>query len=282
MATLLEQLQAAEQRAEKAERSNAQLREDVNARYWDKCREENTQLRADLERVTAEKDRLQRNLDTAQSALCGASDALRKGDAHEAHGWLTRREAYEKARARDREMQERVAELEAEVERLRGENYQDLYEQMREAWGGHFDGVCSAEVWAFLESRATHMPTTSLRADLAAARERIAYLESLDRDVDTYPCGCARQSLHDPLTCVACDNSKLREQLAEWENPDSPKRHALLEEIVFNLGEGNRSEIELREGQLELAEARIAELDEQVEAQIDVVARLTDPTRESK
>lgn len=70
-----------------------------------------------------------------------------------------------------------IRKLEAEVERLRGENYQDLYEQMREAWGGHFDGVCSAEVWAFLGSRAAHMPTSSLRAELAAARERIAELK---------------------------------------------------------------------------------------------------------
>ena len=63
---------------------------------------------------------------------------------------------------------------------------------------------------------------------------------------------------------LQADLAAAREQLAEWEDPDSAKRQALLEETVFNLGEGNRSEIELREGQLELAEVRIAELEADV------------------
>lgn len=41
--------------------------------------------------------------------------------------------------------------------------------------------------------------------------------EKADRDIDTYPCGCARQSNHDPLTCVACENMKLHERITELE-----------------------------------------------------------------
>lgn len=72
------------------------------------------------------------------------------------------------------------------------------------------------------------------------------------------------------VRAVVADLVAAREQLAEWEDPDSPKRQALLEETVFNLGEGNRSEIELREAQLEAAEARIKEMEAELSVRRDM------------
>jgi len=62
--------------------------------------------------------------------------------------------------------------------------------------------------------------------------------------------------------------AELEAKLAAWQDPESPERLALDEQILFNLGEGSRSEVELREGQiaqteaaLHLCRARVAELD---------------------
>ena len=140
---------------------NEALREKMNTRYWDRAKEDNDNLRAQnqkyrakLEAAEQDRDRKQRNLDTAQAALCGASKALRDGDADEAHGWLTRQEAYEKATAWKRDLEgraeaaEKVADVAAtEIKRLANND-----EQRRLA-------LVEAE------------------SNLAAARERIAKLE---------------------------------------------------------------------------------------------------------
>ena len=59
-----------------------------------------------------------------------------------------------------------VTEKDERIDRLLSENYWDLIEQMREAWGtlnnpGQEIGWC--EIEAFISSRMVHKPTTSLR-----------------------------------------------------------------------------------------------------------------------
>lgn len=69
-------------------------------------------LEAKLEEAEQARDRNQRNLDTAQAALCGASKALIDSTADIAHGWLTRHEAYEKAAAWKRALESRAERAE--------------------------------------------------------------------------------------------------------------------------------------------------------------------------
>ena len=49
----------------------------------------------------------------------------------------------------------------------------------------------------------------------------------------------------------------LEAEIAEWENPDSDRRQALMEETVLAVGDGQRSEVDLRESQLDVAEAAL-------------------------
>jgi len=72
----------------------------------------------------------------------------------------------------------RVGDQRQECERLRAENYHDLLDQMEERWGpmnggGPCDTIGRVEVQAFLESRATHRPTTRLRERLAKAESAL-------------------------------------------------------------------------------------------------------------
>lgn len=55
-------------------------------------------------------------------------------------------------------------------------------------------------------------------------------------------------------------------QVRAWQDPESPERLALDEQIIFSLGEGSRSEVELRESQLAQAEAALALSQAQVRA----------------
>lgn len=72
---------------------------------------------------------------------------------------------------KEREIHARLTDAEkAECDvieaRLKDENYQDLLDQMDEAWGVA-DLVGRSEINAFIESRMVHKPTASLRADNA-------------------------------------------------------------------------------------------------------------------
>jgi hypothetical protein len=83
-------------------------------RIADDYQQEEARAEAAEEALAALKEdnaRLQRNLDTAQSALCGASHALSEGDAQKAHGWLTRQEAYKLAVAWKRELEQTIDRL---------------------------------------------------------------------------------------------------------------------------------------------------------------------------
>lgn len=51
---------------------------------------------------------------------------------------------------------------------------------------------------------------------------------------------------------------KLSAEVERWRDPESDERQKLQEEIIFSLGDGARSEVELREGQLEQTEAALA------------------------
>lgn len=53
-------------------------------------------------------------------------------------------------------------------------------------------------------------------------------------------------------------------QIKSWNDPDSPERQALEEEIIWALGEGARSEIGLREAQLSFADAKTDDLRRQL------------------
>ena len=62
------------------------------------------------------------------------------------------------------------------LERIAGENYADLLDQMDEAWGrwpdaGAAPEVGRVEINAFLESRIVHKPTTKLRERLRKLEE---------------------------------------------------------------------------------------------------------------
>lgn len=93
--------------------------------YW---MNEHESLRAFLAEAEQARDRNQRNLDTAHAALCGASRVLLEGDTHEAHGWLTRQEGYQKAVDWKRELYSKLAEAEAEREQAK----RDLYSACNE------------------------------------------------------------------------------------------------------------------------------------------------------
>jgi hypothetical protein len=74
-------------------------------------------------------------------------------------------------------------------------------------------------------------------------------------------CGCKDAArVIDALRARIAD---MERELAEWDNPDSARRQGLLEETVFAFGEGQRSEVGLREGQLDAAEAWLAVVREQ-------------------
>ena len=77
------------------------------------------------------------------------------------------------ALARVKELEQELAELRAEVGRVKAENYADLLDQMDESWGSARE-IGRPEINAFLETRAVHLPTTRLRAQVARLREALA------------------------------------------------------------------------------------------------------------
>lgn len=66
----------------------------------------------------------------------------------------------------------------------------------------------------------------------------------------------------DLTSAIAEDAARvIRELSAEverWRDPESDERQKLMEEIILSLGDGARSEVELREGQLDATEAALA------------------------
>ena len=72
-----------------------------------------------------------------------------------------------------------IADLRAEIEKLRvayedirRENYDDLYDQMIEAWGLYpGQQIGAAELNAFMASRRVHTPSNRLRDELKRLRE---------------------------------------------------------------------------------------------------------------
>lgn len=70
----------------------------------------------------------------------------------------------------------KLAEKDREIEKLRGENYSDLLDQMDEAWGNARE-IGRVELNAFIETRRVHVPTTRLRAALEQAERRVGELE---------------------------------------------------------------------------------------------------------
>lgn len=74
------------------------------------------------------------------------------------------------------------------------------------------------------------------------------------------------------LEAEEATNDRLRDEIAEavgarermaaeverWRDPESEERQKLMEEIILSLGDGARSEVELREGQLDATEAALA------------------------
>lgn len=68
------------------------------------------------------------------------------------------------------------------------------------------------------------------------------------------------------VRCDVCEVIRAKDaEIAEWNDPLSKRRQELMEEIVYDLGEGTRSEVELREGQLAVAEAALAEARAEIE-----------------
>lgn len=70
--------------------------------------------------------------------------------------------------------------------------------------------------------------------------------------------GEIRDELETNGTTILGAVQKLKAEVERWEDPDSDERQKLQEEIIFSLGEGSRSEVELREGQLAQMEAALA------------------------
>jgi len=110
-----------------------------------------------------------------------------------------------------------VCEMLLENARLRDEQYTDLLDQMQEAWGPETYGdVGRCEVRAFLQSRIVHMPTTSLRAERDALKEKLAAFEGM---LDTIHVAVAnmkiqRERLGAERDALKAENARLREQLA--------------------------------------------------------------------
>jgi len=72
----------------------------------------------------------------------------------------------------------------------------------------------------------------------------------------------------------------LEAELAEWADPDSPRRQALMEETILALGDGQRSEVDLRESQLSVQEAVNASLRAELAKALDENERLRERVAE--
>ena len=103
--------------------------------------------------------RIQRDLGTAQAALCGASKVLSEGgDLLEAHGWLTRQEAYSRAFGWRRSLEARAVQAEKRVEELEAENKRRfaalryLAVRAKVATGVPADALDAAESWVLRET----------------------------------------------------------------------------------------------------------------------------------
>lgn len=107
----------------------------------------------------------------------------------------------------------------------------------------------------------------------------VAKVEGLTADLDNMLNG----GVHDPHEQLdalweelRAENAKLRAKVEAWEDPLSPERTELVEQVVFDLGEGNRSEVELREGQVDLLEAANAKLRAELDLERNVSGQRAD------
>lgn len=73
------------------------------------------------------------------------------------------------------------------------------------------------------------------------------------------------RDLRDAHSHHAEEVDALKAEVAEWNDPDSDKRQALLEQIIFDMGPPDRSELDMREAQLAMTEAANATLRAEVE-----------------
>ena len=69
-------------------------------------------------------------------------------------------------------------------------------------------------------------------------------------------------------------NGELKAELAEWRDPDSDRRQALLEETILAVGDGQRSEVDLRESQLYQAEAALALARQEIRDNLDLIEEM--------
>jgi len=102
-----------------------------------------------------------------------------------------------------------------------------------------------------------------LQSERAALKDTLDYEHFVKREAD--------------LAQLRSDLAAARAELERWRDPESAERLALQEDVIFSIGEGNRSEIELRESQLAQAEAALAlARDEIAELRRDLLAATED------
>lgn len=162
-------------------------------------------------RAATDRDRLRCDLDTARAALCGASNALLQGDACEAHKWLTRQEAYEKANVWKRTLEEERDAALARVALVRSSfNPAGLEVPMPDALGGEqlLDALCALDeddTLADLQSDLVQerdrlrARVAELEAALRGVREADATLQLRDLPPDAI-----QTARKDALPCASC------------------------------------------------------------------------------
>jgi hypothetical protein len=126
-----------------------------------------------------------------------------------------------------------LLERSKEDERIRDENYQDLLDQMDEAWGVNFQEVGGPEIRAFLESRIVHKPTASLRSELASRNQEIERLRK------THDQGVRRlreveKECDDAHVTISLERGVAKEQIEA--------RNQRIEELEREVGEWRNSE----------------------------------------
>ena len=125
---------------------------------------------------------------------------------------------------------------------------------------------------SWLHLRSDNRKARELIADFALAETAVLRkeLEALLSEYSKRACerDAARALASEMRTAMGVARSEAdaaRAEVAEWNDPDSQQRMAIMEQIIFDLGDGLRSEIELREAQLDAAEAANVALRAEVE-----------------
>lgn len=151
--------------------------------------------------------------------------------------------------------QDMTPEALAELERIaRAASVQAIHAELRDKDGivhvasRRYDDTRHSRLYALAQAAT---PDTVL-ALLSAARERDELRAALEAEELT------NDRLRDEIAQAVGDREKLAAEVERWKDPESEERQQIQEEIIFSLGEGSRSEIELREGQLEATEVVLA------------------------